>query len=182
MSDWFTFWGGKESSDTQDLDTTLATTREIRSANKKLMVAESVLDAAEGITGLLNIGLYKKERDNEIKAIENKLLAGQEQIFKELSYNTDQALVYAARGNVSIASPVMMERMKKGAEEAGRDFAMLQANADIAKINADIKYSAKRRATFDKALKGVMGGLLTYGALSGGGTGGSLSETVYGTK
>ncbi len=185
MSDWFSFWGGKNESDTTDLDATLSTTRAIRKENAKIQVGKGLINAVEGVTGLMNIGLYKKERDNEIQAIENQVLAGQDQIFKELSYNTDQTLVYAARGNVSIGAPVIRARMQKGAEEAGRDFGVLQANADIAKINANIKYSAKRRATFNNALKGVMGGLLSYGMYGSEAFGGnteSLSEAVYGSK
>lgn len=167
MSDWFSFWGGKQESDTKDLDTTLSTTRDITKATAQFKVAKSVMEAGEGLTGLMNIPLYKKERDNAKKAIENQVLAGQEEILRNLSYNTDQALTYAARGNVSIGAPVMRERMKKGAEEAGFDFAMLRSNADIQKINADISYQAKRRATFNKAIKGVQNALLTYGAYQG---------------
>ena len=184
MSDWFSFWGKKQESDTTNLDTTLSTASDIKKTIGQMQVAKGIVGAVEGLTGLMNLPLYKKERDNAIKAIENNVLAGQEQIFRELSYNTDQAITYAARGNVSIGSPVMRERMKKGAEEAGYDFSMLRANADIQKINANIQYSAKRRATFNKAIKGVMGALMTYGAygdsfgsLFGGG---SLSEEVYG--
>lgn len=167
MSDWFSFWSGKQKSDTKDLDTTLSTTRDIKEATAQLRVAESGISAVESLTGLMNIPLYKKERDNAKKAIENQVLAGQEEILRNLSYNTDQALTYAARGNVSINAPVMRERMKKGAEEAGYDFAMLRSNADIQKINADITYQAKRRATFKKAIKGVENALLTYGAYQG---------------
>lgn len=156
MSDWFSFWGGKNESDTSSLGATLETTKKVKSAINNLYVAQSAMDAVEGLTGLMNIPLYKKERDNTIKAIENQVLASQDQIFKELSYNTDQALVYAARGNVSIGSPVIQERMKKGAEEAGYDFGMLRTNADIQKINANISYSQKRKAAFDKAVSGVM--------------------------
>lgn len=181
MSDWFSFWGGKQESDTTNLSSTLATTRDIRKANAQFQVTKGVVGAVEGITGLMNIPLYKKERDNAIRAIENNVLAGQDAIIRELSYNTDQAITYAARGNVSIGSPVIMERMKKGAKEAGYDFAMLRANADIQKINADIQYSAKRRKTFSNALQGVMGALMTYGAFGSSLSGGeSLSETVYG--
>jgi hypothetical protein len=164
MSDWFSFWGGKQESDTTNLSTTLSTTRDIRKANAQFQVAKGAIGAVEGLTGLMNIPLYKKERDNAIMAIENNVLAGQDAIIRELSYNTDQALTYAARGNVSISSPVIMERMKRGAKEAGYDFAMLRANADIQKANADIQYSAKRRKTFSNALQGVMGALMTYGA------------------
>lgn len=164
MSDWFSFWGGKQESDTTNLSTTLATTRDIRKANAQFQVAKGTIGAVEGLTGLMNIPLYKKERDNAIMAIENNVLAGQDAIIRELSYNTDQALTYAARGNVSIGSPVIMERMKRGAKEAGYDFAMLRANAEIAKTNANIQYSAKRRKAFNNALQGVMGALMTYGA------------------
>lgn len=167
MSDWFSFWGGKQKSDTKDLDTTLSTTRDIKKATAQLRVAESTISAVEGLTSLANVSLYKKERDNTKKAIENQVLAGQEEILRTLSYNTDQALTYAARGNVSISAPVMRERMKKGAQEAGFDFAMLRSNANIQKINADITYSAKRRATFNKAIKGIGSALLTYGAYQG---------------
>lgn len=172
MSDWFSFWGGKQESDTTNLSTTLSTTRDIRKANAQFQVAKGAIGAVEGLTGLMNIPLYKKERDNAIKSIENNILAGQDAIIRELSYNTDQAITYAARGNVSIGAPVIRERMKKGAEEAGYDFGMLRANAEIQKQNVNMQYSAKRRATFNNALKGVMGALLSYGAydsmLSGG--------------
>lgn len=181
MSDWFSFWGGRNKSDTTNLDTTLKTAADIKETIGKMQVAKSVVGAVEGLTSLANIPLYKKERDNAIKAIENNVLAGQDAIIRELSYNTDQALTYAARGNVSIGSPVIMERMKRGAKEAGYDFAMLRSNAEIQKINANIQYSAKRRATFNNALKGVMGALMTYGAYGselGGGE--SLSQAVYG--
>lgn len=181
MSDWFSFWGGKNESDTSSLGATLDTTQKIQKANAQMQMGKGIVGAVEGLTSLMNLPLYKKERDNAIKAIENEVLAGQDQIFRELSYNTDQALTYAARGNVSIGAPVLRDRMKKGAEEAGFDFAMLRTNANIKKINADIQYSAKRRATFNNALQGVMGALMTYGvygsALSGGE---SLSEAVYG--
>ena len=184
MSDWFSFWGKKQESDTTNLDTTLSTASDIKKTIGQMQLAKGTVGAVEGLTGLMNLPLYKKERDNAIKAIENNVLAGQEQIFRDLSYNTDQAITYAARGNVSIGSPVMRERMKKGAEEAGYDFAMLRANADIAKTNAKIQYSAKRRATFNNAIKGVMGALMTYGTYSDSfGSlfgGGSLSEEVYG--
>ena len=173
MSDWFSFWGGKQESDTTNLSTTLATTRDIRKANAQFQVAKGTIGAVEGLTGLMNIPLYKKERDNAIMAIENNVLAGQDAIIRELSYNTDQALTYAARGNVSIGSPVIMERMKRGAKEAGYDFAMLRANAEIAKTNANIQYSAKRRKAFNNALQGVMGALMTYGAYGSALSGGS---------
>lgn len=155
MSDWFSFWGGKQESDTSSLGATLETSKDVKTAIGQLRVAKSAMGAVEGLTGLMNIPLYKKERDNTIKAIENQVLAGQDQIFKALSYNTDQALTYAARGNVSIGSPVIRERMKKGAEEAGFDFAMLRSNAEIQKINANIQYSQKRKAAFDKAVSGI---------------------------
>lgn len=170
MSDWFSFWGGRNESDTSSLGATLSTAADVKKAIGKLQVAKSAMGAVEGLTGLANIPLYKKERDNAIKSIENNVLAGQEQIFRELSYNTDQTLTYAAAGNVSIGAPVIRERMKKGAQEAGFDFAMLRSNAEIQKINANISYSAKRRKAFDSALQGVLGSLMTYGAsgLSGG--------------
>lgn len=167
MSDWFSFWGGKNESDTTNLDTTLKTTADIKEAIGTMQVAKSAMGAVEGLTSLMNLPLYKKERDNAIRAIENNVLAGQDQIFRELSYNTDQAITYAARGNVSIGAPVIQERMKKGAQEAGFDFAMLRANADIQKINTNIQYSAKRRATFNQALQGVTNALLTYGVYGG---------------
>lgn len=183
MSNWFSFWGGKQESDTKNLDTTLNTTRDIKKATAQIRVAQGAIGAAESLTGLMNVPLYKKERDNTKKAIENQVLAGQEEILRNLSYNTDQALTYAARGNVSISSPVMLQRMAKGAEEAGFDFAMLRSNANIQKINADISYQAKRRAAFNKAIKGVSTALLTYGAYSsdfGFGGGESLNSAVYG--
>lgn len=172
MSDWFSFWGGKNESDTTSLGATLDTTQKIQKANAQMQIGKGVAGAVEGLTGLFNLPLYKMEKNNAIKAIENEVLAGQDQIFRELSYNTDQALTYAARGNVSIGAPVLRDRMKKGAEEAGFDFAMLGANANIKRTNAEIQYSAKRRATFNNAIQGVMGALMTYGAygsmLSGG--------------
>lgn len=172
MSDWFSFWGGKNESDTSSLTATLGTYSDVKKSIGQIQVAKGVVGAVEGLTSLMNIPLYKKERDNAIKSIENNVLAGQDAIIRELSYNTDQAITYAARGNVSIGAPVIRERMKKGAQEAGYDFAMLKANADIQKQNVNMQYSAKRRATFNNALKGVMGALLSYGAygsmLSGG--------------
>lgn len=173
MSDWFSFWNPVKSEQAKaDASSTLTgsliQSETLKARKKKLLLGKSIIEAGEGLTSLVNIPLYKKERDNAIKAIENQVLAGQEQIFRELSYNTDQALTYAARGNVSIGSPVMMERMKKGAEEAGYDFAMLRANADVAIRNEKIKYAEKRRATFKKAIAGVNKALLTYGALYGG--------------
>ena len=173
MSDWFSFWGGKQESDTSSLGATLSTTADVKKAIGQIQLAKGAISAVEGLTGLMNLPLYKKERDNTIRAIENNVLAGQEQIFRELSYNTDQTLTYAAKGNVSISSPVILERMKKGAQEAGYDFAMLRTNANIQKINADIAYSAKRRKTFNNALQGVMGALMTYGAYGSALTGGT---------
>ena len=161
MSDWFSFWGEKKKSDTSSLDSTLSSAKDVKEAYGQLMAAQSVLKAGSALTGLMNIPLYKKERDNTIKSIENKVLDGQDQIIRALSYNTDQALVYAARGNVSIGSPVIRERMKKGAEEAGFDFAMLRSNAEIQKINANIQYSQKRKAAFDNALGGIADAALT---------------------
>jgi len=167
MSSWFSFWGGENKTDTSSLETTLGTASKVENAIAKAEIAKSTMGAVEGLTSLANIPLYSKERKNAIKSIENQVLAGQEQIFRELSYNTDQAIVYAARGNVSIGAPVMRERMKKGAEEAGFDFAMLRANAKVAKADANIAYNQKRRAAFGNALKGVMGAMMTYGAFSG---------------
>lgn len=167
MSDWFSFWGSKETSDTKDLEATVDTTANIKKAIKSMQTAKSVIGAVENISSLANIPLYKKERDNAIKAIENQVLAGQDQIFKELAYNTDQAITYAARGNVSIGAPVVQERMKKGAEEAGFDFAMLRSNAEIQKQNAKISYAAKRRQTWDNAIKGIWNAALTYGIYGG---------------
>lgn len=167
MSDWFSFWGSKEISDTKDLEATIDTTANIKNAIKSMQTAKSVIGSVESISSLANIPLYKKERDNAIKAIENQVLAGQDQIFKELAYNTDQAITYAARGNVSIGAPVVQERMKKGAEEAGFDFAMLRSNAEIQKQNAKISYAAKRRQTWDNAIKGVWNAALTYGIYGG---------------
>lgn len=180
MSDWFSFWNPVQSEQAKaDASSTLTgsliQSKTLKAREKKLLLGESIIEAGEGVSGLINIWdlgqgkpLYKRERDNAKKAIENQVLAGQEEILRNLSYNTDQALTYAARGNVSIGAPVMRERMKKGAEEAGFDFAMLRSNADIQKINADITYQAKRRATFKKAIAGVNKALLTYGALYGG--------------
>lgn len=156
MSDWFSFWGGRNESDTSSLGATLSTAADVKKAIGKLQVAKSAMGAVEGLTGLANIPLYKKERDNAIKSIENNVLAGQEQIFRELSYNTDQTLTYAAAGNVSISSPVIRERMKKGAQEAGFDFAMLRSNAEIQKINTNIQYAQKRKAQLDKAISGIV--------------------------
>lgn len=178
MSDWLTFWNNDV--DTSNMDTTLSSYVDLMNANKKLQMAKATTSVVESLTSLQNIELYEKERKNAKQAIENQVLAGQEQILKELSYNTDQTLVYAARGNVSIASPVISERMKKGSEEAGFDFAMLRANADIQKINADIQYHAKRRKTFQSALKNTFGALMTYGAYSSMGGTESLNQAVYG--
>lgn len=179
MSSWFSFWGEDHETDSSNLDATLDSTVKIRDSVAKTQIAKGALGAVEGLTGLMNISLYKKERDNAIKAIENTVLAGQDQIIRDLSYNTDQALVYAARGNVSIGSPVMLSRMKKGAEEAGYDFAMLRANADIAKTNVNIKYAQKRRQAVNNAIKGISGALLSYGVYKYD-ISGSLNEAVYG--
>ena len=117
----------------------------------------------EGLSALGNNAVAKEERENEYKAIENQVLAAQDSIIQNLSYNTDQAIVYAARGNVSIASPVMRERFKKGAAEAGQDFAMLEANAAVQRTKADISYARKRRAATEKAIKGVNSFLFNAG-------------------
>lgn len=180
---WFSFWGGNQESDTTNLESTLASTESIRKANAGFVATKAVFGAVEGLAGLQNIDLYKKERDNEIKAIENQMLAGQEQVIRELSYNTDQTLTYAARGNVSIGAPVINARMRKGAEEAGFDMAMLKTNADIGKINAKIKYSQKRKESFDRAMQGVWNAMLTVGVYNntyGNSEGGSLNRIVYG--
>jgi hypothetical protein len=165
MSDWFSFWGEKHPSDTSSFGNTLNTAADVKKAIAGITIAKSAVGAVQGLTSLANIPLYKKERDNAIKSIENNVLAGQDAIIRELSYNTDQALVYAARGNVSIGAPVIRERMKKGAQEAGFDFAMLEANAKIQKENARIQYAQKRRKSFDAALSGILNLGLTVGAM-----------------
>lgn len=163
MSDWFSFWGERNKTDTSNLDATLKSVHDIQKSNAQMQIGKGVVGLTESLTSLLNLPLYKKEKENAIKAIENSVLAGQDEIIRNLSYNTDQTLVYAARGNVAIGSPVIRERMKKGASEASMDMAMLRANADIKKANVNMQYSAKRRKTFDNAIKGVMGALMTYG-------------------
>lgn len=183
MANWFNFWGN-QSDDGDDV-----TGKTLSASDEKRMYASMARGAISGISTATAISDYflskstdKRERDLNKQAIENQVLAAQDQILSELSYNTSQSFVSAARGNVSIGSSVIAARMKKGAEEAGRDFKMLDLNAQIAKKNVDISYSRKRRASFNSALSSV-GSLIGNIALSGltGGSDGSLSDTVYGT-
>ena len=48
MSDWFSFWGKKEESDTTNLDTTLSTASDIKKAMGQMQVAKSTVGAVEG--------------------------------------------------------------------------------------------------------------------------------------
>lgn len=166
MKDWFAIWtAGENESNIQ------------KSARYKKMaggvkVAQSALTMVEGLSALGNNSVAKKERENEYQAIENQVLAAQDQIIESLNYNTDQAITYAARGNVAISSPVLKERFKKGAAEAGRDFAMLNANADVQRVRSDISYARKRRANTERAIKGVNQFLFSMGMYGMGGFGG----------
>lgn len=149
MQDWFNLWSG------DDDETNIAKSARYKKMAAGIKVGQSALGMVEGLSGLANNSVAKKERENEYQAIENQVLAAQDQIIETLSYNTDQAITYAARGNVAISSPVLRERFKKGAAEAGRDFAMLKANADVQRVRSDISYARKRRANTERAIKGI---------------------------
>lgn len=149
MQDWFSIWTAKED------ETNIAKSARYKKMAGGLKVGQSALGMVEGLSGLGNNSVAKKERENEYQAIENQVLAAQDQIIENLNYNTDQAITYAARGNVAISSPVLRERFKKGAAEAGRDFAMLEANANVQRVRSDISYARKRRANTERAIKGI---------------------------
>lgn len=149
MQDWFNLWSG------DDNETNIAKSARYKKTAAGIKVGQSALGMVEGLTGLYNNSVARQERKNEYKAIENQVLAAQDQIIETLNYNTDQAITYAARGNVAVSSPVLRERFKKGAEEAGRDFAMLKANADVQRVRSDISYARKRRENTKKAIEGV---------------------------
>ena len=155
-ADWFSIWSD---------DSTLGKSEQLKQGAGIAKVASSVLGAVEGLSALGNNTLAKKQRDNERLAIANQVLSAQDSIIENLSYNTDQAITYAARGNVSISSPVMTERFKKGASEAGRDFAMIKANAEIEKIKSDVSYARKRRAATQKAISGVTSMMFNIGMM-----------------
>lgn len=146
--DWFEIWG-------MDNSTNVGKSAGLKKTATGLKVAQSGLSMIEGLSALGNNGVAKKERENEYQAIENQVLTAQDQIIENLSYNTDQAISYAARGNVAIGSSVMLEKFKKGSAEAGRDLAMLQKNAEIQKIKSDISYARKRRANTQKAINSI---------------------------
>lgn len=162
-ADWFSIWSD---------DSTLGKSEQLKQGAGIAKVASSVLGAVEGLSALSNNTLAKKQRNNERLAIANQVLAAQDSIIESLAYNTDQAVTYAARGNVAISSPVMTERFKKGASEAGRDFAMIKSNAEIEKIKSDVSYARKRRAATQKAIGGItnlMFNVGMYGMNFGGG-------------
>lgn len=148
MEDWFKIWGMDDSSNIEK-------SAQLKKTAVGLKVAQSALGMVEGISALGNNEVARQERKNEYMAIENSVLSAQAQIMENLAYNTDQTIAYAARGNVSVASPVMRERFKKGASEAGQDFAMLQKNAEIQKVKSDISYARKRRANTQKAINSI---------------------------
>lgn len=149
MQDWFNIWSG------DDNETNIAKSARYKKMAAGLKVGQSAMSMVEGLSGLMNNSVARQERKNEYQAIENQVLAAQDQIIETLNYNTDQAITYAARGNVAISSPVLRERFKKGAEEAGRDFAMLEANANVQRVRSDISYARKRRANTERAIKGI---------------------------
>jgi hypothetical protein len=149
MKDWFAIWTAGEN------ESNIAKSARYKKTAAGLKVAQSALTMVEGLSALGNNSVAKKERENEYQAIENQVLAAQDQIIESLNYNTDQAITYAARGNVAISSPVLRERFKKGAEEAGRDFAMLEANANVQRVRSDISYARKRRANTQKAISSI---------------------------
>lgn len=154
VQDWFAIWSD---------DSTLGKSNQFKQYAGMAKVGTSALEMVEGLSALGNNAVARKERKNEYQAIENQVLAAQDSIIETLSYNTDQAITYAARGNVAISSPVLRERFKKGAAEAGQDFAMLEANAAIQRTRADISYARKRRAATEKAIKGVNSFLFNVG-------------------
>lgn len=166
MQDWFAIWTPKEN------ESTIEKSARYKKMAGGLKVAQSALTMVEGLSGLGNNSVAKKERENEYQAIENQVLAAQDQIIESLNYNTDQAITYAARGNVAISSPVLRERFKKGAAEAGRDFAMLEANANVQRVRSDISYARKRRENTERAIKGVNQFLFSMGMYGMGGFGG----------
>lgn len=171
MSDWFSFWGGTEGkwADTSSLDSTLGSAQDLSSGMQTLQKMQAGADLLGSVANLFNINVWKKERDIEFQKIENDVLAGQAEIFRSLSYNTDQAITYAARGNVSIGAPVLRERMKKGAQEAGWDFDMLRTNADIKRYKADLDYVKKRKAAVTKAIGSLFSvGQMAIGSMMGG--------------
>ena len=149
MQDWFSIWTAGEN------ESNIEKSARYKKMAGSLKVAQSALGMVEGLSALGNNSVAKKERENEYQAIENQVLAAQDQIIESLNYNTDQAITYAARGNVAISSPVLRERFKKGAAEAGRDFAMLEANANVQRVRSDISYARKRRANTERAIKGI---------------------------
>lgn len=146
IKDWFAIWSD---------DSTLGKSNQFKQYAGIAKVGTSALEMVEGLSALGNNAVSKKVRENEYQAIENQVLAAQDSIIENLAYNTDQAITYAARGNVSISSPVLREKFKKGAAEAGRDFAMINANADIQRVKSDISYARKRRAATEKAISGI---------------------------
>lgn len=131
----------------------------------------------ESTSGLLNLGAYKAEKENAIQSIKNQVLAAQDDILQNLSYNTDQSIIYAARGNVSIGSGVLQNRFAKGAERAGRDFKMLDLNAKLATETANISYARKKRAAVRDAVSGVLDFATTLGVAYAGGLGSSGNVT-----
>lgn len=155
-ADWFSIWSD---------DSTLGKSAQLKQGAGIAKVASSALSMVEGLSSLANNKVAQKQRDNERLAIENQVLAAQDSIIENLAYNTDQAITYAARGNVAISSPVMTERFKKGAAEAGRDFAMIKTNAEIQKVKSDISYARKRRAATQKAISGVTSFLFNAGMM-----------------
>lgn len=178
MSEFFNFW----SSDTTPkvTDTAIDSLTKAESVGNKLaglQVAKSGLNLIESTSGLLNLGAYKAEKENAIQSIKNQVLAAQDDILQNLSYNTDQTIVYAARGNVSIGSGVLQNRFAKGAERAGRDFKMLDLNAKLATETANISYARKKRALVTNAISGVLDFATSLGMAYAGGIGGSGNVT-----
>lgn len=191
--DWFSYWRPVESEQAKSdsistLDNVLATKSTLVKKLKNIQYASAGLGIAsgltQGITALGNRSLYKAERDNEIQAIENQVLAAQDDIIQTMAYNSDQAITTAARGNVSISSPVLIERFKQGAERAGRDFAMMRANADIQRTISDINYARKKRASFDFAMNKIFGAANTalMVGMGSSGTGWGDTGTLGGTS
>ena len=171
--DWFSIWAiGKDGSNIEK-------SAQLKKTAAALKIAQSALGMVEGISALNNNETARLERKNERMAIENQVLAAQDSIIENLSYNTDQTIAYAARGNVSVSSPVLTERFKKGAAESGKDFAMIRANADIERVKSDISYARKRRANTQRAISSInqfafdvgMAGLMF-------GSGGAATETA----
>lgn len=161
-------------------------------------VLKTVSSAAELFDSLINFG-YRHEiinkqadntkiaADNQMKAIDNQVLYTKSQIMDRFTKMVANNTVQMAAKNLRVTAGTLLEGTKGEAYDINQDFAMLDSNARLKKIELE---NIKKQTEISRSLaktqqwSGMVKGLAELGLniATGGGTGESFGNLYSGYK